>query len=157
MRIKRKMDFSLFGDVLTDLGIIRPWHVDEAFALQKTAEDHAPIGEILKGLGYITDEHIVQALSTQYSVPYLPVSRYEVTRETMQLVPTEIMQEHRLVPLHKTNNVLSVAMVNPLDRIALKKVEESTGCTITVMITSPMEIDPVIKNYLEQTSLIQPL
>jgi type IV pilus assembly protein PilB len=82
----------------------------------------------------------VHELTTHYGFPYLPLSRYEFDNEVVQAIPFEVARHYCVIPIDKINNVLTVAMANPLNTEAQKEIQHLTGCTILVMVAKASEI-----------------
>lgn len=85
---------------------------------------------------------------------YLDVSEYKVNPlSLLQLVPRAIAEKHMLVPLAKIEQIITVAMSNPMDLIALDDISRHTDSDVLVVISSSDQIKAAIdRNYarLEQ-------
>ena len=147
MEIRKRDSFCSFGKVLLDRGIINQYQLDEALEIQRLSQITLRCGEILKSMGAVSDEHIVQVLSSQYRLPYFPVSNYEITPEILRLIPAEIIYEHYVLPIEHYNNVLVIATSDPLNPGLIEKLERITQKIIQIVITTPKEIEIVINRY----------
>lgn len=82
------------------------------------------------------------------SVPYLPLSNYEITSEATDLIPYEIAKKYSIVPVGRTGNIISIVMENPYDEEAVKVVEDFTGCVVRRFIGTHAEIKDAIASFV---------
>ena len=107
------------------------------------------IAEILVELGLFQEEDITQELTTRYGFPYLPLSNYEIDKETISLIPYKVAHEYCLIPIDRINNILSIVMANPLNLRAIKIVETITESTIHTFVAPASDIKKTIKKYYQ--------
>jgi type IV pilus assembly protein PilB len=105
------------------------------------------ITDILVELGFFKEDDIVQELTTHYGFPYLPLANYDIDKEAIKLIPGKIASEYCLIPIDKINNVLMIAMANPLNTHAIDIVETVTDNTVQTFVTSSSDIRRAIKKY----------
>lgn len=137
----------LIGEILVDRGLITPEQLEEALATQNAAGSAEYIGEILVRLGHAEDSEIVIALVLQCNLPFIAVSKHDVDGEIIKLIPAEMALHHRIVPLDRIGNILSVVMQNPLDDELRERMEQMTGCRIAVFISTKAEIERALAKF----------
>ncbi|MFH1782228.1 MAG: hypothetical protein ABH848_01270 [Candidatus Omnitrophota bacterium] len=155
MNIKRiRMVDKKLGELLVEWKVIAPEQLEKALSIQKSngnGNGKASFsGEILIKLGVAKEENIVKALVVQYQFPYLPVSKYKIDRDLTKLIPENIVKRYNLVPLEMMQNVITIAMANPLDEDAVKKIEEISKCKVQIFMSSPSDIQFAIDKYYSQ-------
>ena len=96
---------------------------------------------------YLNEEQLAQWLITNPKIPYVPVNSYSIAKEVIDLVPFDIAQQYWLIPVEKIENVLIIAMVDPLNLRAIRVVGEITGCDVQVYLGLFSEIENAIKYY----------
>lgn len=57
-------------------------------------------------------------LNKSQGIPFVSPSKYEFKKEMFQLIPTQILERHKLLPLELVDETLMVGMVNPGDMVA---------------------------------------
>ena len=85
-------------------------------------------------------------LARKLGIPYLSLLPRKPPERVQQLVNTRLAQELRCYPLGRERNMLTVAMLNPKDRVALERLHQETGLDIYPILTHPQEL----KTALEQ-------
>jgi len=93
-------------------------------ALAKQKESGKFIGEILMEEGIIDEKSFISFLAKHCKIPHLSLLDYLIDAEILQLLPRDVCIQYRVIPIDKLGKNLTVAMVNPLDTNALKKVQE---------------------------------
>jgi len=125
------------GEMLVEEGIIRQDQLQEALAKQGGTGKF--IGQILVELGYVPEQDLAAFLVRQCRIPHLNLLDYEIKQETLELVPYEICRDHRVLPVDKLGSMLTVAMVDPFDNVALEKIRGRTG----------LKVKPVLCNWYD--------
>jgi type IV pilus assembly protein PilB len=136
------------GEILKEGGLITEGQLKDALEVQ--SQKGGLIGEILITLGYATEEAIAQALTIQYGFPYLPLDSYEIDKEIIKLIPVEIAKRCSVIPIDKIGATLTLAMVNPLDAVALEEIEKLTKCIVQPFVTTATSLQNALKKYYRQ-------
>jgi type IV pilus assembly protein PilB len=145
--IKFYLERRLIGEIFVERGVISQAQLDRALEVQQTSGTGEYIGEILMRLGYLNEIDIVTALVLQCNLPYIAVSKHDVSPEVLGLIPADFARHSRLVPLDRIGNILSVVMMNPMDENKRQEVEMITGCKIATFISTRSEIDAALKRF----------
>jgi type IV pilus assembly protein PilB len=139
----QRMTNTRLGEILTHSGLITAEQLDEVLASAKTRD--MPLGEILADRGYLTERDIAQAISTQFGLPYLSPKQCYTSSNVTKLIPLDVMRKHRLVPLDRLGDVLTVCLSGPVDIEVLEDIEKATGCTIQVFVATATDIKAAIE------------
>ncbi|HLM75548.1 MAG TPA: ATPase, T2SS/T4P/T4SS family, partial [Polyangiaceae bacterium] len=107
------------------------------------------LGNALARLGYISDEKITSFLSAQYRVPAINLDEYELDPDIVKLVPKEICQKHRIVPLSRSGTALVVAMADPTNLTAMDDIKFLTSLTVEPVVASETSILAAIEASFE--------
>ena len=120
------------GEILKFSGLITEPQLQEALESQKG--EGGLIGEILIKLGFVGEIDIVQALTTQYGFPYIPVENYELKQDMTKIIPEDIARQYGVVPIDLMGDILTIAMSNPLNDKAIEDVEALTKKKVQIFI-----------------------
>jgi type IV pilus assembly protein PilB len=141
----KRVTLKQLGELLLEKSIINQNQLDKALKLQK--EKGGLIGQILVMLGFVTEEEIAQALTVQYGFPYLPLESYEVTPEVIQLIPENVAKQYNLIAIDRIEDLITIAMSNPLNIQAVEDVELITKCKVQVFVSTMTDINNAIKKH----------
>jgi type IV pilus assembly protein PilB len=136
------MEKLLVGEILIKRKRITQEQLNEALEVQK--KENGFLGETLVKLGFIEERDIVIALVVQCGLPYIAINKYSVDGAILKLIPKEIAQQERVVPLDRIGDVLSIVMMNPLSDKKNAMLEELTKCRIATFISTKSEIEEAI-------------
>ncbi len=112
------------GEILLGEGYITKEKLEQALSEGKATG--APLGVVLLRLGFIDEVTLGKALAKLHGLQYLDTTGLELDPEVMQLMPTDFIKRHMVLPLrvdHQSKR-MDVVMARPdnlhvLDEIAL--------------------------------------
>ena len=118
----------------------------------KTAVDYQRKNEVAMGtalvsLGYVTEEDLSQALSRQLGYPFIDLNQFEVYPDVINLISSEIARKYLVMPIHRNQSTLTLAMVDPTDLDCLEDIRFRTGLSIQPVIATESGILNAIKKY----------
>jgi type IV pilus assembly protein PilB len=123
-----------FGDALLQDGLISEEQLKLALEKQKTSGKR--LGNVLVEMHLVTELEIAQILSRQLKVPFIDLSNYLVDPIIAKLVPECLAKRNNLIPINKVGNKLTVAMVDPLNIIAIDDVGIQTGLLVKPVVAT---------------------
>jgi len=122
--------------------------IDQAEAVRVKAESEAiAIDEAAVRMGLLTEEQLVNSLSQETWVPHLKVDKYEIRKKALDTVTREDAQHFGVFPVDKLGNLLTLAMVNPLDSESIRQLEAKTGLDIKKVVATRSEVATAIDKY----------
>lgn len=111
--------------VFIEQGVITAKEMDAALAMHTdVAED---IGEFLVRLQMISERDRVRCVGIQHGIHYIELSGSEMNAEVAKLIPHAMALRYKAIPVERTQDVIKVAMANPLDVQAIDDIAQMTG------------------------------
>ena len=104
------------GELLLDARVIDDTQLTEALAASQPGER---IGQTLIRLGWVDEVGIARALASQLGLEMVDLTGVVPDPDAIDLVPGHLAERHELVPLSLTDGVLTIAMADPADVVAL--------------------------------------
>lgn len=104
---------QLIGQMLLDKGLIKVNDLENALDIQKTDNDYLCSTLIKQGL--VKTDDVYQVLSQQIGIDYVDLKNHQISDELLDKVPVKIALHYSLVPYSFQNNILKVALADPLD------------------------------------------
>jgi len=145
--IKKKL-----GDLLIESKIINFAQLQEALRVQRQTGDR--LGKVLVNLGYVSEQDIANVLEVQLGIGQIKLGNMLLLPDTIKLVPENLIRQHRIVPIKKEGNKITVAMVDPLNVVVLDDLQIATGCQIEPVLATEKEIDAAIQKLFGFQDLI---
>lgn len=120
------------GDLLVRTGLVTSEQL--TLALENQRQHGGLLGAHLVKLGFIAEDALMECISQQYGVPIIELAGYELDENILQLIPRELAIKHMLVPLVVKDRVLTVAMADPSNILAINDIKFITGHDIQVVL-----------------------
>lgn len=137
--VKTYLSNLRLGEILINQGIIKPEQLKKALDAQK-ADSKKKIGDILIKQGAISQIQLNMALQHVYETDFIELKDIILDPEIISLIPKKIAMRYKLIPLNKENNVLTLAMANPLDINAIDYIKEYTKLDVIPKFANENEI-----------------
>ncbi len=112
------------------------------------------IGQILIKSNLITEEKLLKFLESKLHIPYVDLKDYTLDSKCLEYISFNDARKYKIIPLFKIENVLTVAMADPLDLFAIDKIVEQTGCDIEPVVSAETLVLKKIEEYYNSTSSV---
>ncbi len=141
------------GEILVENGVITKEQLLEG--LKHQTVHGGMLGEALIATEAIVDESVItHFLSKQLNLGKLSLKDLEFDPYVVDLVPFDIAQKYTIIPVNKTNRVLTIAISDAKNIFMLDAIKFLTGCTVKPVIASAKEIQDAINlNYRADSSM----
>jgi len=145
---------SKLGDMLVKAQLITDAQLDEAIKTQR--REGGKLGSIVVRAGYCSDQDIVSFLGMQYGVPAADLEQWPpIDAAVIALIPKDLAQRHKVLPLQRTGNVLTLAMSDPTDIFAMDDVRFHTGYNVDPVVSSEMGLARAVEKYYGGNSAVR--
>lgn len=133
------------GELLLYAGKITESQLKDALDIQK--KSGKKIGEVLVAEGIITEDDIIEVLEFQLGIPHVDLDKYQISSKVATLIPENIVRRYELIAIDKRDNLLIVAMVDPLNIFALDDVKLFVKLDIQPVISTREKLLKVIDRF----------
>lgn len=138
MRRRKKL-----GEILIEATLLTEAQLKQALVGQKKAG--LRLGQYLIQRGIVREGQLIDVLSKQLKIDKYSPDKYPTDPDLIELLPLDVCQKDKVIPLRKKKSLLTVAMIDPMDINALDNIEFITG----------MEVEPVVCSEREMSQLIR--
>jgi type IV pilus assembly protein PilB len=142
-----KLKYDLVRD-----GLVKYEDIEKANEL--AISQNVNIGQILIKSNLITEEALLKFLETKLHIPYVDLKDYTLDTRCLSYISFNDAQKYKIIPLFKIENVLTVAMADPLDLFAIDKIVEKTGCDIEPVVSAESLVLKKIEEYYQSDSSV---
>lgn len=133
------------GDVLLEQDLITEDHLRECIAVQR--QSGGSLASILVEKGYLNEEDLVVTLSEQLGIPHIRVAHYNIPQEVLDEVPESLARQYQMLPVSVTGDVLTLAMADPLNIMALDDLRMLTSYEIEPVVAVQSELFETIEKH----------
>jgi HD-like signal output (HDOD) protein len=137
------------GELLVERGYVTPEQVSHALEVQK--KDSRRLGNILIELGYLDERKFHEFLSAIGGVASIELARYDIGPEILRLLPQDIALKYEAVPIGRIKNLLTIAMVYPLDHMAIEEIERVTDLRVKAVLCSRSAVYKALETHYRKT------
>lgn len=123
------------GDMLIDEGVLSLDKLQDALENQK--QTGRRLGEVIVEMQLAVEEEVMDVLAKQLNIEKLDMYEANIDQDIAKLVTPDLIQRHQAFPIRLEGNNLVVAMVDPLNLLAIDDIRLSTGYEVSPRITSP--------------------
>ena len=108
---------------------------------------HVNIGQALINSGILSEDTLLKFLETKLHIPYVNLEDYTPDPKCFKYISFPDARRYKIIPLFKIEEILTVAMSDPLDLFAIDKIIETAECSIEPVISSEASILKKIDEY----------
>ena len=138
------------GQRLVEDGLISQDQLETALREQQRTGEH--VGRILISLGFVTEENLSVSLCGELGVSQVSLSRCRIPQDVVRMVPPGLAKEYQLVPVSFDDGVLTVAMADPYNIVAVDALQSKLGGTVKVVAAPPNEIRAALERHYAESA-----
>lgn len=131
------------GEILVGLGVLTEVQL-KTLLKEQSADPQQRLGSLAVAHGFIGEHLVARILAAQLRLPYQDLADVEIEASARDLVSPHVIRLHRAIPLREADGVLTVAMVNPLDLIAIEDLELASQRRVAPVVATPSDIDALL-------------
>jgi len=120
------------ADVLIRAGLVDATTLRAVVTAQRNTGKS--LAAVLVDSQILSDHDIGDALAKETKLPFSTAKCQYVDRGVREMLPLSVMTNYELVPLTRSADTITVAMVNPLDEEAFEEVERLTGLRVSPVV-----------------------
>jgi DNA-binding response OmpR family regulator len=115
------------GKILLQRKLVSQQDLDDSLQAQRQSQTPAPIASQLVGEGKLDEIEALRALSEQYGVPGIDLTQIAISLDHLDVVPREVAETRRILPVLMRGDRLFLAMADPHDKRVIDELEFVTG------------------------------
>jgi type IV pilus assembly protein PilB len=129
-----------FLDFLIKQQKITPENRDSLLA--ESISQSKAIEDLILSNGLLSEQELTKLLADFNHIPFVRLAEIGTSPEAISMIDEKLSKRYQVLPfaINKTNNMLMVAMKNPLDMMAINFLSQKTGLSLTPYYASPSEL-----------------
>jgi type IV pilus assembly protein PilB len=141
------------GNFLVREGLITPEQLENA--LQEQKANGGMLGSNLVKMGYIEEAELMEFLSKQFGVPSTDPSKLDVDPEVIEMIPGNIVNKYRIVPISLEGQTLTIAMVDPSNIFIIDDIKFLTRKNIRVTVATESSIKSAMDRFYDAGAALE--
>lgn len=138
------MNYKL-GETLIKKKLVSKEQVDQAIEEKKKTGEF--LGQILIRMGYIKEADLLNLLAEQLGIPYVKLKEIAIDEAAIKKVPPKFVWHYNIMPTKFDDNVLTIAVSDPMDMVATDDIEINLGYRVERVLAGKDDISWAIKEY----------
>lgn len=133
------------GELLHAEGLITRDQLNRALEIHRATGER--LGRILLDMGVVGQEHVARVLSQQLGSEFVRLTGVRLSEDVLRLLPAADANRLQAVPVASDNGRLTVAMVDPLDVVAVDDIRRLTRMEIHTVVTTVSDFQYALNQY----------
>jgi type IV pilus assembly protein PilB len=138
------------GEILLRDGVLSREQLAQALAEQKATKHR--LGYVLVNLVLVPELEIPKVIASQYRMPAVDLSRFEVDPKILKLVPSDMAAKGVVLPLKREGRTLTVAMADPSDNGLLEDLKFITRFDLFPVIAGEYTLRALIEKHYQSNN-----
>ncbi|MBI3615502.1 MAG: Flp pilus assembly complex ATPase component TadA [Candidatus Omnitrophica bacterium] len=130
------------GEALVEKCLLKPEDLERALALQR--ERGGSLSQILTEQGLVEPKELIAVLSNTLQIPSIRLSKMEMDPELTKRISRKLAFHYQIVPVSFLGDQLTVAMVDPMNVLALDHLSQTTGMVLVPFLATKEEIQEAL-------------
>jgi hypothetical protein len=140
------------GEILVERGCITEAQLQEALMEQRLGDKK--LGDILVERRAVSGADLAKAIAQQFGMNFVEFKAQHLDFELARRFSSSLIIDQRCFPLREDEFTVTVAIVNPLDGVALSALaEEARPKTVSLVVVTDEDMKTVLQSYRQFLSL----
>jgi len=110
-------------------------------AIAESKRSHQRLDAIVLKMGLCEEDLVMEALAHSLSIPFMKLGELKPSKKLLDIVPAQIAEHFRVIPVSQDVGGLRVAMADPLDIEVIDELRRLLQTEIEPVVSTPKEID----------------
>lgn len=132
------------GRILLEEGFISSEQLQSAITEQKS--QGGLLGELLVTAGFVTEWEVAKCLVSQFQLPFIFTSHYEVSQEAAELLPRSFLHENKIVPLDVFGGCLALATTGNITSDLIDEIENTAGLEVALYVALGSDVKKTLQD-----------
>ena len=143
------------GTRLLQDGHLNPEQLD--LAVRESKRQGRLLGQVLVSLGFLSEAILARYLAIGTQTDIIDLADKFVAPDILDLIPYPLANQHQVLPISKQADVLTIAMADPLNILAVDTIESFTGLNVKTHTAPTQELLEAIERHYAHSESIKQL
>ena len=132
-------------EILLRDGCVVPEQMEKALGEQRQSGER--IDQILVKNGYVSEKVLMASIAAHLNIPPIDLGKFKPSPDVIELVSRQVATFYQAIPVARIGNTLTLAMVDPLNVLAIDDIKLIAGFEIQPAICSGKEFREALETY----------
>src|SRR3989338_3724641 len=96
--------------------------------------------DVLLRMNLVSEKELASLLSVELKIPFMNLSKYKIDPEIGKIIPEKMTKQHRMIPISKIGDTITLAMADPLNIFATDDIALMTRSKIECVMSTDKDI-----------------
>ena len=126
--------------------------VDARGAVQEAASARTPLARHLVQNALVDTQRVMHALSAEFGVPVLDLDAIDFAQVPIKLVSEDLLRKHRVLPLFKRGNRLTLGTGDPANSHAMDEIKFHSNMIVEAVLVNDAALEAAIDAALQSAA-----
>ena len=131
-------------EVLKEEGLVTPEQIAD---VQRKMPPHGSVVDALISFKTLSYDEILSVLSSRFGMEMISLVNLHIPPEAIAAVPVDVARKYKIMPVSKHDNVLTVALGDPLEVDTLDSLRYVLKSEIEGVVALPAEITAALNRF----------
>ena len=136
------------GEMLLERKLISQEDLDRALEQQSQSGHVKLLGEVLQQIGAVSEADVLEVIAEGYGVPFVDQVARIADPRSLDALPRDFIEEHRVLPLFLVRGTLTVAVSEPANLYLMEEVARISGFDVKIAAATRSDIESALQSYL---------
>ena len=138
------------GEMLVSRGLVTEDQLGKI--MQEQLKNKKFLGEMMVESGLITEDDLLETVAEQFEIDFVHLADEEIDWDVSIGFSSNLITEHKCLPLRTDEETVVLAITNPLDAWVLDTAEkEAAPLKVKVVLAKPSDMDVAIKEFRKRS------
>lgn len=142
-------------ELLTEKRAVAKADLDKIIEMHRNGK--GTLSDLMVRENLLNENELTMLLSTELNFPVLNLNLYTVEPDVLKLIPRKLAIRCGVIPVARIGKVLTLAMCDPLNVLALDEIQEITRCIARPIICTTNVIHDALEKYYAEVQEIDSL
>jgi type IV pilus assembly protein PilB len=134
------------GELLVERRVITPEQLQKARQVQQQTRQ-SDLTRVLVDQGFLTETQALQAKAASQGLQYVDLATFSIDASAVNVVPPHIATRHKVMPIQKRDNRITVATSDPGNLFAQDDVRLASGLQVQWVVAAPDAIEEALHKH----------
>ncbi len=133
--------------ILVKRQVVPQDQADQCLEESAKAENGRGFVDLLLERKAVQEADLISCIGQETGIPPIDLAKVTVADEVLQVLPKDLSEYYGVLPVARVDGLLTLAVANPFDVVALDDIEIVTGCKIRPVVSTEPSIRQAIARF----------
>lgn len=140
-------------EILVENGVITTDQIQDVH--ERMEQDGRSVLDAMVAENAIDEHDVLQTLANQLGMDFVTLQGVDIPPDLRDMIPVDVARRYKVVPVHKADDTLTVALNDPLDCDTLDSLRYLLRCNVEGVVVTSEELQVTLDRYYAVESTME--